>query len=187
MKLENKVKNRQLKQQNVAKKQRKEQKRMRQAMKGAALQMPRPLETYRKRPAVTEVCLFSPSGPVHSSKKRSADVVRSYEKIPRKMAKMEEKELIQLLPIKDKSGVIPRCIERGSFHVTYPLIDFCDRLLTFLLCLSQAVKRHPNEVEEEEEEELTETPEQEDSGKKQSLLVRQKSVRTEFVRLMCLS
>ncbi|MEQ2310382.1 Nucleolar complex protein 3 [Ameca splendens] len=170
MKLENKVKNRQLKQQNVAKKQRKEQKRMRQAMKGAALQMPRPLETYRKRPeeeeeeeefleslptdmmdeedlqqmtAMARKASFitrdlSSCGPVHSSKKRSADVVRSYEKIPRKMAKMEEKELIQLLPIKDKSGVIPRCIER-------------------------AVKRHPNEVEEEEEEELTETPEQEDN------------------------
>lgn len=50
MKLENKLKNRQLKQQNVAKKQRKEQKRLRQAVKGAVGETPRPLETYRKRP-----------------------------------------------------------------------------------------------------------------------------------------
>lgn len=50
VKLENKLKNRQMKQQNVAKKQRKEQKKLRQAVKDAALRMPRPLETYRKRP-----------------------------------------------------------------------------------------------------------------------------------------
>lgn len=50
VKLENKLKNRQMKQQNVAKKQRKEQKKLRQAMKDAAIRTPRPLETYRKRP-----------------------------------------------------------------------------------------------------------------------------------------
>ena len=50
MKLENKLKNRQLKQQNIAKKQRKEQKKLRQAVKDAAIRTPRPLETYRKRP-----------------------------------------------------------------------------------------------------------------------------------------
>uniref|UniRef100_A0A3B5MRX5 Nucleolar complex protein 3 homolog n=1 Tax=Xiphophorus couchianus TaxID=32473 RepID=A0A3B5MRX5_9TELE len=154
MKLENKLKSRQLKQQNVAKKQRKEQKRLRQAMKGAALQVPRPLETYRKRPdeedeeeefleslpsdmmdeedlkemtAMARKASFitrdlSSCGPVHSSKTKNADVVRSYEKIPRKMAKMEEKEVIQLLPIKDKDRVIPRSIERGNFHVTYYLL-----------------------------------------------------------------
>uniref|UniRef100_A0A3Q2DBI1 Nucleolar complex protein 3 homolog n=1 Tax=Cyprinodon variegatus TaxID=28743 RepID=A0A3Q2DBI1_CYPVA len=145
MKLENKMKNRQMKQQNVAKKQRKEQKRLRQAMKGASLQMPRPLETYRKRPeeeeeeefldslptdmmddadleqltAMAQKASFitrdlSSCGPVHSGKKRSADVVRGYEKVPRKMARVEEKEMIQLLPIKDKSGVIPRSMEKGA-------------------------------------------------------------------------
>ncbi|KAM4715785.1 nucleolar complex protein 3 homolog isoform 3-T3 [Anableps anableps] len=170
MKLENKLKNRQLKQQNVAKKQRKEQKRLRQAMKGAALQMPRPLETYRKRPEEEEEEEFleslptdmmdeedlmqmtamarkasfitrdlSSCGPVHSSKKKSADVVRSYEKVPRKMARMEEKEVIQLLPIKDKSGVIPRSIER-------------------------AVKQHEKEVEEEEEETAAMPEQEEDEG-----------------------
>lgn len=50
VKLENKLKNRQLKQQNVAKKQRKEQKKLRQAVKDANIRTPRPLETYRKRP-----------------------------------------------------------------------------------------------------------------------------------------
>lgn len=177
MKLENKLKNRQLKQQNVAKKQRKEQKRLRQAMKGAALQMPRPLETYRKRPEEEEeeeeefleslptdmmdeedleqmstmarktsflTRDLSSCGPMHSSKKNSADVIRSYEKIPRKMAKMEDNEVIQLLPIKDKSGVIPRSIERA--------------------------KQHQKE-EDEEEEEPEEMPEQEeDEGASQSYM-----------------
>ncbi|XP_030611769.1 nucleolar complex protein 3 homolog [Archocentrus centrarchus] len=144
VKLENKLKNRQLKQQNVAKKQRKEQKRLRQAVKGAAGAVPRPLETYRKRPEEEEdeeefleslptdmleednlqqmtvmarqasfiTRDLSSCGPVHGGKKRKSDVVRSYEKVPRKMARTEEKEVIHLLPIKDKTGVIPQSIER---------------------------------------------------------------------------
>lgn len=145
VKLENKLKNRQLKQQNVAKKQRKEQKKLRQAVKDANIRTPRPLETYRKRPeeeedeedfleslptdmmededlqqmtAMARQASFitrdlSSCGPVHSGKKRSSEVVRSYEKVPRKMAKMEETEVIHLLPIKDKTGVIPQSIERA--------------------------------------------------------------------------
>uniref|UniRef100_A0A3B4GKR5 Nucleolar complex protein 3 homolog n=1 Tax=Pundamilia nyererei TaxID=303518 RepID=A0A3B4GKR5_9CICH len=140
VKLENKLKNRQLKQQNVAKKQRKEQKRLRQAVKGAVGETPRPLETYRKRPeeeeeeeefleslptdmmeqedlqqmtAMARQASFitrdlSSCGPVHGGKKRKSDVARSYEKVPRKMARTEEKEVIHLLPIKDKTGVIPQ-------------------------------------------------------------------------------
>uniref|UniRef100_A0A668TEN6 Nucleolar complex protein 3 homolog n=1 Tax=Oreochromis aureus TaxID=47969 RepID=A0A668TEN6_OREAU len=140
VKLENKLKNRQLKQQNVAKKQRKEQKRLRQAVKGAAGDTPRPLETYRKRPeeeeeeeefleslptdmmeqedlqqmtAMARQASFitrdlSSCGPVHGGRKRKSDVARSYEKVPRKMARTEEKEVIHLLPIKDKTGVIPQ-------------------------------------------------------------------------------
>ncbi|KAF7645647.1 hypothetical protein LDENG_00200580 [Lucifuga dentata] len=50
--------------------------------------------------------------PVHSSKKRRSEVVRRYEKVPRKLAKMEEKEVIHLLPIKDKTGIIPQRVER---------------------------------------------------------------------------
>lgn len=61
MKLENKLKNRQLKQQNVAKKQRKEQKKLRQAVKDANARTPRPLETYRKRPGGAGV---PPSAPL---------------------------------------------------------------------------------------------------------------------------
>ncbi|XP_071317970.1 nucleolar complex protein 3 homolog [Trachinotus anak] len=144
VKLENKLKNRQLKQQNVAKKQRKEQKRLRQAVKDAAIRTPRPLETYRKRPeeeedeeefleslptdmmedddlqqmtAMAQQASFitrdlSSCGPVHGGKKRSSEVVRGYEKVPRKMARTEEKEVIHLLPIKDKTGVIPQSVER---------------------------------------------------------------------------
>ena len=69
---------------------------------------------------MAEVCLFCvagrPSGPVHGGKKRSSDVIRSYEKVPRKLARTEEKEVIHLLPIKDKTGVIPQSVERGTTH-----------------------------------------------------------------------
>uniref|UniRef100_A0AAQ5YRT6 Nucleolar complex protein 3 homolog n=1 Tax=Amphiprion ocellaris TaxID=80972 RepID=A0AAQ5YRT6_AMPOC len=145
VKLENKLKNRQMKQQNVAKKQRKEQKRLRQAVKGVVSDMPRPLETYRSPPGESEeeeeefleslptdmmedddlqqmtslaqrasfiTRDLSSCGPVHGGKKRGSEVVRSYEKVPRKMARTEEKEVIHLLPIKDKTGLIPQSIER---------------------------------------------------------------------------
>lgn len=76
---------------------------------------------------VTELCLFCvagrPSGPVHGGKKRSSDVVRSYEKVPRKMARTEEKEVIHLLPIKDRTGVIPQSVERGRTRIIDPVID----------------------------------------------------------------
>ncbi|XP_035467680.2 nucleolar complex protein 3 homolog [Scophthalmus maximus] len=165
VKLENKLKNRQLKQQNVAKKQRKEQKKLRQAVKDAAIRTPRPLETYRKRPeeeeddeefleslptdmmeddhlqqmaAMARQASFitrdlSSCVPVHSGKKRSAEVVRGYEKVPRKMVRTEAKEVIHLLPIKDKTGVIPQSVER-------------------------VVKKQ--EEEEEEEEEAADEPEE---------------------------
>ncbi|XP_040885401.1 nucleolar complex protein 3 homolog [Toxotes jaculatrix] len=177
VKLENKLKNRQLKQQNVAKKQRKEQKRLRQAVKDAAIRTPRPLETYRKRPeeeedeeefleslptdmmedddlqqmtAMARQASFitrdlSSCGPVHGGKKRSSEVVRSYEKVPRKMARTEEKEVIHLLPIKDKTGVIPQSVER-------------------------VVKEQQEEEEEEEEEEAAEEPEElENEGEPESV------------------
>lgn len=75
---------------------------------------------------VTEVRLFCVpgrlSGPVHGGKKRSSDVVRSYEKVPRKMARTEEKEVIHLLPIKDRTGVIPQSVERGATQITDPVV-----------------------------------------------------------------
>ncbi|XP_053197642.1 nucleolar complex protein 3 homolog [Scomber japonicus] len=144
VKLENKLKNRQMKQQNVAKKQRKEHKKLRQAVKDAAIRTPRPLETYRKRPeeeedeedfletlptdmmdeqdlqhltSMAQRASFitrdlSSCEPVHGGRKRRSEVVRSYEKIPRKLQKTQEKEVIHLLPIKDKSRLIPQRLER---------------------------------------------------------------------------
>uniref|UniRef100_A0A673BI85 Nucleolar complex protein 3 homolog n=1 Tax=Sphaeramia orbicularis TaxID=375764 RepID=A0A673BI85_9TELE len=123
-----------------------EQKKLRQAVKDAAIRTPRPLETYRKRPEeeeeeeefleslptdmmedddlrqMTDMARkasfitrdLSSCAPIHSTKKRKSEVIRSYEKVPRKMAKTEEKEVIHLLPIKDKSGVIPQSVERGE-------------------------------------------------------------------------
>lgn len=55
---------------------------------------------------------LSSSAPVHSTKKRKSELLRNLEKVPRKMAKTEDKEVIHLLPIKDKRGVIPQTLER---------------------------------------------------------------------------
>nr|XP_020513097.1 nucleolar complex protein 3 homolog [Labrus bergylta] len=174
VKLENKLKNRQFKQQNVAKKQRKEHKKLRAAVKDAVIRTPRPLETYKKRPEEEEEEEFleslptdmmeeedlqqmtamarqasfvtrdlSSCAPVHSGKRRSSEVVRSYEKVPRKLARTEEKEVIHLLPIKDKTGVIPQSFER-------------------------AVKKKPEEDEEEDEAE--EPQEEEHEEEPESLL-----------------
>ncbi|KAM4623770.1 nucleolar complex protein 3 homolog [Polymixia lowei] len=144
VKLENKLKNRQFKQQNADKKHRKEQKRLRQAIKETCIRMPKPLEKYKKRPeeeedeeefaeslptdmmdeeeleqikAMAQKASFltrdlSSSGPVHSKKRKSEQAAESYEKVPRKMLKTTEKELIHLLPIKDKTGLIPQSIEK---------------------------------------------------------------------------
>ncbi|KAM9837143.1 nucleolar complex protein 3 homolog [Aulostomus maculatus] len=141
VKLENKLKNRQLKQQNVAKKQRKEQKRLRQAVKDAVIRTPRPLETYTQRPEEEEEFLeslptdmmddgdlqqmtmmaqqasfltrdLSSCELVRGGKRQRSEVIQSYEKVPRKMARTEETEVIHLLPIKDKTGVIPQSVER---------------------------------------------------------------------------
>ncbi|XP_061731806.1 nucleolar complex protein 3 homolog isoform X3 [Nerophis ophidion] len=135
VKLDNKMKNRQMKQQSSANKQRKEQKKMRRALKGSAHSMPRPLETYVKRAEEEEDFLeslptdmmddsdlqqmtsflgrdLSSCAPVHGAKKRRSDVLPSYEKVPRKMSRVQEKEVVHLLPIKDKTGVIPQSLER---------------------------------------------------------------------------
>ncbi|XP_077359885.1 nucleolar complex protein 3 homolog [Festucalex cinctus] len=139
-KLDNKLKNRQMKRTNCDKKQRKEHKRMRQALKGVAMAAPRPLDVTAKRPEEEEddehfletlptdmmddsdlqqMASFlsrdlSSCGPVHGAKKRKSEVVRGYEKIPRKMAAApdEEKEVLHLLPIKDKTRLIPQSVHR---------------------------------------------------------------------------
>ncbi|XP_061667180.1 nucleolar complex protein 3 homolog isoform X3 [Syngnathoides biaculeatus] len=137
MKLENKLKNRQMKRQNCDKKQRKEHKRMRQALKGAALATPRPLDATPRRSEEEEEEDFleslptdmmdddnlqrmssflsrdlSSCGPVHGAKKRKSEVMRGYEKIPRKMTVAPETEVVHLLPIKDKTKLIPQSIHR---------------------------------------------------------------------------
>uniref|UniRef100_W5KBY5 Nucleolar complex protein 3 homolog n=1 Tax=Astyanax mexicanus TaxID=7994 RepID=W5KBY5_ASTMX len=55
---------------------------------------------------------LSSSAPVHAKKRKSDQPLEKYEKMPRKMQQSDEKELIHLLPIKDKSGLIPQSMEK---------------------------------------------------------------------------
>uniref|UniRef100_A0A4W4GM38 Nucleolar complex protein 3 homolog n=1 Tax=Electrophorus electricus TaxID=8005 RepID=A0A4W4GM38_ELEEL len=141
VKLENKVKNRQFKHQATAKKQRKEQRKLRQAISDVSHQTLKPLERYKKKPEDEEEFLetlptdmmeegdleqiramaqkasfitreLSSCAPVHVKKRKSDQPVEKYEKIPRKMQQEEQTELIHLLPIKDKSGLIPQTMEK---------------------------------------------------------------------------
>lgn len=52
------------------------------------------------------------SEPVHAKKRKHEHVIDKYEKIPRTLQYAPEKELIHLLPIKDKSGIIPQTREK---------------------------------------------------------------------------
>ncbi|XP_021431464.2 nucleolar complex protein 3 homolog [Oncorhynchus mykiss] len=145
VKLDNKLKNRQFKKESTDKKHRKEQKKLRAAIKDAVLKTPLPLERYKKRPedeeeeefveslpmdmmeeddleqikAMAQKASFltrdlSSSGPVHAKKRKGEQQgPESYEKMPRKMQLTEEKEVIHLLPIKDKiRGLIPQSMEK---------------------------------------------------------------------------
>eukprot|EP00069_Balaena_mysticetus_P013722 bmy_08230T0 len=55
---------------------------------------------------------LSSSEPVHARKRKHEHVIDKYEKIPRTLQTAPEKELIHLLPIKDKSGIIPQTREK---------------------------------------------------------------------------
>ncbi|XP_036121728.1 nucleolar complex protein 3 homolog isoform X1 [Molossus molossus] len=55
---------------------------------------------------------LSSSEPVHNKKRKHEHVIDKYEKIPRSLQTAPEKELIHLLPIKDKSGIIPQTREK---------------------------------------------------------------------------
>ncbi|KAI5627412.1 nucleolar complex protein 3-like [Silurus asotus] len=55
---------------------------------------------------------LSSCAPAHTKKRKSDQMLEKYEKIPRKLKQEEEKEVIHLLPIKDKSGLIPRTMEK---------------------------------------------------------------------------
>ena len=60
------------------------------------------------------------SEPVHSKKRKGGQSAESYEKLPRKMRKEEQKELIHLLPIKDKSRLIPQSMEKPGERSATP-------------------------------------------------------------------
>uniref|UniRef100_A0A8C2U8I9 Nucleolar complex protein 3 homolog n=1 Tax=Coturnix japonica TaxID=93934 RepID=A0A8C2U8I9_COTJA len=55
---------------------------------------------------------ISSTEPVHIKKRKRDSVIEKYEKIPRRVNAEPEKELIHLLPIKDKSGIIPQTMEK---------------------------------------------------------------------------
>uniref|UniRef100_A0A8C6EVW1 Nucleolar complex protein 3 homolog n=1 Tax=Marmota marmota marmota TaxID=9994 RepID=A0A8C6EVW1_MARMA len=55
---------------------------------------------------------LSSSEPVHVKKRKHEHIIDKYEKIPRTLQTAPEKELIHLLPIKDKSGIIPQTREK---------------------------------------------------------------------------
>ncbi|XP_005407586.1 PREDICTED: nucleolar complex protein 3 homolog [Chinchilla lanigera] len=55
---------------------------------------------------------LSSSEPVHAKKRKHERIIDKYEKTPRTLQTAPEKELIHLLPIKDKSGIIPQTREK---------------------------------------------------------------------------
>ncbi|KAK2865975.1 hypothetical protein Q7C36_002031 [Tachysurus vachellii] len=55
---------------------------------------------------------LSSCAPAHTKKRKSEQALENYEKMPRKVKHEEEKEVIHLLPIKDKTGLIPRTMEK---------------------------------------------------------------------------
>lgn len=83
---------------------------------------------------------LSSSEPVHIKKRKHESVIEKYEKVPRTLQTAPEKEVIHLLPIKDKSGIIPQTREK-------PVTD---------------IQQEEEEEEEPEvEEEVIEEPRQE--------------------------
>ncbi|XP_053307256.1 nucleolar complex protein 3 homolog [Spea bombifrons] len=144
IKLDNKLKNKQYKQESSLKKRRKEQKKLREAVRDVSSKTPVPLDRpHKKLSAVEEheqdddalpldmideddlqlmkemaqrasflTRDLSYSEPIHANKRKQENVIDKYEKMPRRMKMESEKEVIHLLPIKDKSGIIPQSIEK---------------------------------------------------------------------------
>ncbi|XP_059585953.1 nucleolar complex protein 3 homolog [Alligator mississippiensis] len=150
VKLDNKLKNKQFKQQSTAKKYRKEQRKLRQAVRDVISKTPAPLEEHKKKHAAEKVeeeeeeealpldmmdeddlklmedlsqkASFltrdlSSSEPIHAKKRKQESVIDKYEKMPRRMQTEPEKELIHLLPIKDKTGIIPQTMEKPVSNI----------------------------------------------------------------------
>ncbi|KAJ0060576.1 hypothetical protein NL108_016040, partial [Boleophthalmus pectinirostris] len=102
--------------------------------------------------------------PVHSTKKRKSELLRNLEKIPRKMSRTEEKEVIHLLPIKDKKGVIPQSVERGKVYTKLPQHK-CNTTTTQLqqkhnTTTTQLQQKHNTTHPEHREQRLTERKQQ---------------------------
>uniref|UniRef100_A0A8C0H0Y1 Nucleolar complex protein 3 homolog n=1 Tax=Chelonoidis abingdonii TaxID=106734 RepID=A0A8C0H0Y1_CHEAB len=174
VKLDNKLKNKQFKQQSIAKKYRKEQRKLRQAVKDVTARTSVPLEENKKKHAAEreeeEEALpldmmdeddlklmedlaqkasfvtrdLSSIEPVHAKKRKQESVIDRYEKMPRRMQTEPEKELIHLLPIKDKSGIIPQTMEKpGKKQVEEPQpVLTTDELLIQRRRKLQEKKRH---------------------------------------------
>ncbi|XP_009696758.1 PREDICTED: nucleolar complex protein 3 homolog, partial [Cariama cristata] len=60
---------------------------------------------------------LSSNEPVHIKKRKHESVIDKYEKVPRCMQTEPEKQLIHLLPIKDKGGIIPQTMEKPVLNV----------------------------------------------------------------------
>ncbi|MEE6485628.1 hypothetical protein FKM82_014353 [Ascaphus truei] len=144
LKLDNKLKNKQYKQESTAKKYRKDQRKLREAVRDIGSRTPVPLDRCKKKQPVIEehdveedslpldmmdeddlqlmremaqrasflTRDLSSSEPIHATKRKQDNVVEKYEKMPRRMKMEPEKELIHLLPIKDKRGIIPQSMEK---------------------------------------------------------------------------
>lgn len=108
-----------------------------------------------------------PSEPIHAKKRKNESVIDKYEKMPRRLQSEPEKELIHLLPIKDKHGIIPQTIEKpGQIHLGLPRkpsvtkcgILGCVFFLKGMLFLSVINAEEETEEKEEvvEEKEVTE-------------------------------
>ncbi|NXD89566.1 NOC3L protein, partial [Chaetorhynchus papuensis] len=62
---------------------------------------------------------LSSNEPVHVKKRKHESVIEKYEKVPRRLQTEPEKELIHLLPIKDKTGIIPQAVEKPVLNVAH--------------------------------------------------------------------
>ncbi|XP_069756673.1 nucleolar complex protein 3 homolog [Narcine bancroftii] len=142
VKVANKLKNRKDKQQNAAKNYKKEQRRLQRAARNVSAKVPKPLDQPKGKKSDEEEemddylpldmledddleymqsmgrrSLFfsrdlNSSEPIHVKKQKNENKVKQYEKVPRHLDTEPDKEIIHLLPFKDKSGLIPHSVEK---------------------------------------------------------------------------
>lgn len=81
-------------------------------------------------------------------------MLEKYEKMPRKLKQEDEKEVIHLLPIKDKRGLIPQTMEKpGSPCSRLRLSSWWQAIVFVLICFFCYVVVQKADDEEEEQEE----------------------------------